>query len=351
MKNTFFLLAFVLVATSFIGCEDEIYYGNWKEISSLSTKGRSSASMFVINDKAYLVGGYGYYLINVYFNSTWAFDVDGYSWTECDSMPCVPRKSGVAFSINGKGYYCGGLSADGAYHAELFEFDPSRPAGSQWKELSSDPFPEGGFYEGVGFAIGDCGYVGTGFNERTGISNSIFKFDPSKPEGSRWSKSDTDNKAMHRHGACAFVIGNKAYIIGGKNNNHEVKQFECFDASTERITVISTDMLKDFNVDILYRYNATAFSIGNDGYITCGLKFTGEVLRDTWRYTPDINDGKGSWQFVGDFEGPSRYSATGFSYGELGFVVGGQNGSFSTNYKDDVWCFSPNEKYNWRPSR
>lgn len=350
MKKTVFLLVLVFVVTSFIGCEDEIYYGNWKTISSLNAKGRANASMFVIDDKAYLVGGYGYCYVNVYFNSTWAFDVYDYSWTECDTMPCVPRKSGVAFSINGKGYFCGGVSEDGEYHAEMFEFDPSQPAGSQWKELSSDPYPEGGFYEGLGFAIDGCGYVGTGFNESTGISNSIYKFDPSKPEGSRWVKLNTE-KALRRHGASVFVIGDKAYIVGGKNNSHEVKQFECFDASTEEITVISTDMLADYNVDILYRYNATAFSIGNDGYITCGLKFTGEVLRDTWRYTPDVNGGKGAWQLIGDFEGPSRYSAAGFSHGEFGFVVGGQNGTYSTSFKDDVWRFGPKEKYNWRPSR
>lgn len=350
MKKTFFLLAMVLVVTSFVGCEDDIYYGNWKEISTLNAKGRASASAFLIDDKAYIVGGYGYYFVSVYFNSTWAFDVETYSWIECDSMPCTPRKSGVAFSLNGKGYYCGGISADGAYHDEMFEFDPSQPRGSQWKELSSDPFMGGEFHEGLAFTIGDCAYVGSGMNSSTGISSSYYKFDPSKPEGSRWSKLNTEN-ASYRHGASVFVIGSKAYIIGGKNNNHEVKQFECYDASSDTFTVISTDMLADYNVDILYRYAATAFTVGNDGYITCGLKFTGEVLRDTWRYTPDVDNGKGKWQFIGDFEGPSRYSACGFSLGDFGYVIGGQNGSFSTSFKDDVWRFGPNEKYNWRPSR
>lgn len=352
MKKSVFLLALVLVVTTFFGCEDEIYYGNWKEISMLNAKGRANASIFVINDKAYLVGGYGYYFVPVYFNSTWAFDVNDYSWAECDSMPCTPRKSGSAFSISGKGYFCGGISADGEYHNDLFEFDPSQPTGSQWKELSSDPFPGGGFYEGLGFAIDGCGYVGTGINDSTGISNSFYKFDPSKPEGSRWSEvTSAQKKALRRHGASVFVIGSRAYIIGGKNNSHEVKQFECYDALTDEYTIISADMLADYNVDILYRYNASAFSVGHDGYITCGLKFTGEVLRDTWRYTPDIDNGKGKWQFIGDFEGPSRYSAAAFSFGDFGYIIGGQNGSFSTSFKDDVYRFGPHERYNRRPSR
>ena len=79
------------------------------------------------------------------------------------------------------------------------------------------------------------------------------------------------------------------------------------------------------------------------------MKFTGEVLRDTWRYTPD--GGKGKWQLIGDFEGPNRYSATSFVVGRYAFLLCGQNGNFSTSFKDDVWLFSPDEEYNRRTSK
>ena len=118
---------------------------------------------------------------------------------------------------------------------------------------------------------------------------------------------------------------------------------------SDEFFVISENMLDDYNIDKLYRYNASAFSIGNDGYVTCGLKFTGEILRDTWRYTPD--GGKGRWQMIGDFEGPSRHSATCFAVGRYGFLLCGQNGNFSESFKDDVWLFSPDEKYSRRTSR
>lgn len=350
MKKFVLFLALFSVAASFVGCEDDIYHGNWIEISTLNAKGRANSSLFLIDDKAYVTGGYGYYYVPVYFNTTYAFDANNYSWTECDTMPCMPRMSGVSFSINGKGYYCGGMTSDGEYHNELFEFDPSQPAGSQWREMVSDTFPGGRFRCGLGFAIDGCGYVGSGINEKYGTSNQYFKFDPTKPEGSRWSEISTPN-ALRRYDASVFVIGSRAFIIGGRNNNREVKQFECYDASSDKFTIISDDMLRDYNVDILYRYSASAFSIGNDGYVTCGVKFTGEVLRDTWRFTPDVNNGKGSWQLIGDFEGPSRYAALSFSYNNYGFIICGQNGAFSSSFKDDVWRFSPDEKYNWHTSR
>ena len=201
----------------------------------------------------------------------------------------------------------------------------------------------------MSFAIGDNGYVGTGLRKLSGTSSSYYRFDPTKAAGSRWTKLSTNGISKARHGACCFVIDNKAYIIGGRSNDYRVAAFECYDASTDEFSIISNNIVDDYNIDLLYRYNASAFSIGNDGYVTCGLKFTGEILRDTWRYTPD--GGKGRWQMIGDFEGPSRHSATCFAVGRYGFLLCGQNGNFSESFKDDVWLFSPDEKYSRRTSR
>ena len=330
-------------------CNDDIYYGNWRSISTLNAKGRANAAAFTIDNKAYVVGGYGFYDIPAYFNSTWAFDTEDYSWRECDTLPGPPRRAGSAFSINGKGYYCGGIGIDGECYSEMFEFDPTKASGSQWTKMAADSFPEGGFYDAICFQIDGKGYIGTGLRLTMGTSANYYQFDPSKAAGSRWTKLNTDGITKARHGACVFVIGSKAYIIGGRANNHRVAAFECYDASTGEFSVISNEIVNDYNIDLLYRYNASAFSIGNDGYVTCGVKFTGEVLRDTWRYTPD--GGLGYWQMIGDFEGPSRYSATSFAVGRYGFLLCGQNGNFSTSYKDDVWLFSPDEKYNKRTSR
>lgn len=343
------LIPIALLTAVLCGC-DEDYYGNWRSISTLNAKGRAAASSFTIGNKAYLVGGYGFYLVPKYFNSTWEFDVKDYSWHECDTLPGAPRRAGVAFSINGKGYYCGGIGIDGECYSDMFEFDPTKEAGSQWTNLVADTFPMGGFYEGLGFAIGELGFAGTGMTETRGTSSDFYQFDPSKAAGSRWSKIETPGAAK-RQCASVFIIGDRAFIIGGRSNNYRVPSFECYNAATGEFSIISNNIVDDYNVDILYRYSASAFSIGNEGYITCGVKFTGEVLRDTWLYTPDIDNGKGKWQPIGDFEGPNRYSASCFTAGNYGFLLCGQNGNFSTSFQDDVWIFCPDEKYNKRKSR
>lgn len=346
------LLTLTLLATLaalLCGCNNNDYYGNWRSISTLNAKGRANASAFVIGNNAYVVGGYGFFYVQTYFNTTWEFDSEDYSWHECDTLPGPPRRAGATFAINGKGYYCGGIGVDGEYYSDMFEFDPTKAAGSQWTKMEADTFPDGGFYDAVSFAIGDNGYVGTGLRKLSGTSSSYYRFDPSKAAGSRWTKLSTSGICKARHGACCFVIDNKAYIIGGRSNDYRVAAFECYDASTDEFSIISNNIVEDYNIDLLYRYNASAFSIGNDGYVTCGLKFTGEILRDTWRYTPD--GGKGRWQMIGDFEGPSRHSATCFAVGRYGFLLCGQNGNFSESFKDDVWLFSPDEKYSRRTSR
>ncbi len=350
MRKTIYKLTLLVLLTAvFCGCKEEVYYGNWRSISTLNAKGRASAPSFVIDNHAYIVGGHGFYFVPTIFNATWAFDTEDYSWSECDTLPGAPRRSGVAFAIDGKGYYCGGIGYGGEYFSNLYEFDPEKTAGSQWTEMKADTFPDGGFYDAISFVIDGIAYVGTGVRSALGTSGKYYRFDPSKPEGSRWSMVESAKDAAGRQGASVFVIGSRAYILGGRSNNYRVASFECYDAATDEFFVISENMLDDYNIDKLYRYNASAFSIGNDGYLTCGVKFTGEVLRDTWRYTPD--GGKGKWQMIGDFEGSNRYSATCFVAGRYGFLLCGQNGNFSTSFKDDVWLFSPDEEYNRRKSK
>lgn len=349
MKNALrSIFIITILAITFVSCHEDEYYGNWRIVSALNGKGRAGSAVFSINNKAYIVGGYGYYFKIKFFNSTWVYDTEDNSWAEIDSLPGEPRKDAVAFSIGGKGYVCGGIGVDGTYYGNMYEFDPEAERGSQWKELTKDPYPDGAFYGGIGFAIGDYGYVGVGMNDKIGPTNRYFRFDPSKSEGKRWAQIDAGGMAVKRFGGNVFIIGDKAYIMGGRHNNYRVKEFECYNASTDEFTIISEDMLDDYNIDMLFRYNASTFAIGNKGYITCGVKFTGEVLRDTWEYTPDANNGKGVWQMIAKFEGPSRYCAPSVSINGCGYIFCGQNGVGSTNFKDDVWLFNPDEEYNRR---
>lgn len=338
------VLALFATATMLLcGCEDDHYYGNWKILTNVNEKGLADAASFVIGNNAYMVGGYGYYRTYVYFNKTWRYNSENRAWTEMDSLPGKGRSQGVAFVFGNKAYFGTGIALNGEFFDEFFEFNPSQPKGSQWKKIN-DPIPCGPCYGAMSFVINGIGYVCGGYTEQKGMSREIYKFDPSKPEGSRWSLIETA-KLVKRMEGNVMVIDNKAYIIGGRSNKSKVPEFECFDPATETVRMVSENIADDYTENLL-RHEASSFVIDGNGYVCCGLKFSGEVLRDMWRFTP--NNGKGVWQKMCDFIGPSRSGASSFEINGIGYVACGQNGVGGYNFYDEIWQFDPNERWSRR---
>ena len=74
------LLALTVFAT-FCNCEyRNDLIGNWRDRGEVNARGRGGATCFVIDNKAYLVGGRGYYKTETYFKDTWQFDPETKSW-------------------------------------------------------------------------------------------------------------------------------------------------------------------------------------------------------------------------------------------------------------------------------
>lgn len=81
------------------------------------------------------------------------------------------------------------------------------------------------------------------------------------------------------------------------------------------------------------RYSATGFSIGNKGYIGTGMD--GTTKKDFWEWDKTTN----TWTQKADFGGGARYSAVGFSIGTKGYIGTGMDGT-STRRKD-FWEYDP----------
>jgi N-acetylneuraminic acid mutarotase len=89
-------------------------------------------------------------------------------------------------------------------------------AQSKWSTRTSLPDSTRGY--GVGFSIGNYGYVGLGGGQRTHgweYFNDFWQFDPSTDTWTR--KADFPGNA--RICATTFVIGNNAYVVCGAENN------------------------------------------------------------------------------------------------------------------------------------
>ncbi len=159
---------------------------------------------------------------------------------------------------------------DTYYYKDLWEYDPLNDA---WTKKAD--FPNGRF-RAVAFAIGNKGYVGTGYKIDTpNVSKDIWAYDPSS---NTWTqKADLPNSPKVL--AVGFSIGGKGYIgTGGTDSVQFTKDFWAYDTLTN-----SWAQQADFGGSA--RNGAVGLSIGGKGYIGTGSDGFSS-LKDFWEYTP-----------------------------------------------------------------
>ena len=126
----------------------------------------------------------------------------------------------------------------------------------------------------------------------------------------------------------SFSMGNKGYVGCGVDSALDCKNdFWEYDPSTDAWT-----QKADFGG--APRTGLRGFAIGNKGY--AGLGYTGtSSFQDFWEYDPSTN----AWTQKADFGGGIRYLTVGFSIGGKGFMgTGLSNLGISFN---DLWEYDP----------
>lgn len=184
---------------------------NWTKITDFQGVGRLSAASFVINDEGYIVTG-DWGLDAPYGNSKSADDVWKYDpvldqWTQMENFPNNSYHT-AGFSIGNIGYIYD--------YNNLYKLE-----NGNWTSLDSGIE---NWWDFVAFSINDKGYVGFG-NDHHGGTYLLGEYDPNSIA---WEKKNIDYYNQ-RYGASAFVIGNKAYIIGGFYNSRSLNDVWEFD--------------------------------------------------------------------------------------------------------------------------
>jgi N-acetylneuraminic acid mutarotase len=80
---------------------------------------RSNATAFIMNNNAFLVGGYGSGVIG----SAWAYDIANDQWYEKTGFEGTAREGALSFTINNRGYFTTGSNSS-SYFDDLWEFFP-----------------------------------------------------------------------------------------------------------------------------------------------------------------------------------------------------------------------------------
>lgn len=317
---------FAVVSCSEDDEDDEISDGDWWERSDFDGVPRSDGVSFVINEKAYIGGGYDG---DDRLNDFWEYDPIKNYWVKIADFPGAARNGSVAFSLNGKGYI--GTGYDG--EDELKDFWEYDPVTNTWTQKSD--FMGSARYGAVGFSVDGKGYIGTGYD-----GNYLKDFYAYIPETDSWEQVISIGGSKRRD-ANSFVIDGKAYVISGLDNGYYENDMWEYDPSTglwiEMRNITDTDDDKyDDDYTSIARINSVGFTINGFGYLATGS--TGSMVSSIWEYDP-LQD---LWAEKTSFEGALRTDAVGFALGSYSYITTGRSSSYCF---DDIWCFDPNKEY------
>ena len=321
LKYIVFLLA-VLTAISCSKDDDEDEdddIGNWIQSSTFDGIARSSASSFIIGNKAYVGTGYDG---DDYLNDFWEFNIDGGFWVQKANFPGSPRSSTSSFSVANFGYM--GVGYDGTNEKkDFYKYDP---ATNTWVQVAN--FGGNLRRSAIGFNSDTHGYIGCGY-DGTNDKKDIWKYNPTLDT---WTEviGFGGNK---RRDAITFKIDNKVYMGTGKSNGVNLRDFWRFDLATDTWTKLRDITVNDDddNTDkyAITRSNGVGFTIGGYGYVAVGTPNGG-----TFEYNPS-ND---YWTRRTTLEAVGRQDAVAISNGTRGFVLLGRSGNL---YLDDMYEFKP----------
>lgn len=187
---------------------------------------RMNAVSFVLNGKAYMGTGNTLFnnsprLLDNFFTYEPATD----TW---DTIPPLPifsdparpettgRRSAVAFVIDQRAYVTGGYRPNPADPAGI-SFDllsdcaAYAPLLNQW--LPMQPFPGEARSDAVAFVLDGKAYVGLGYGKNNGFLSDWWRFDPAAAK--QW-ESVSVRFPVGRADAVAFALQNKGYTFGGR---------------------------------------------------------------------------------------------------------------------------------------
>ena len=197
------------------------------------------------------------------------------------------------------------------------------PMGNWVRKSDFEGMPRG---SAVSFVIGDKAYVGLGYNDDDDTNDGYMKdFWVYSSSTDRWDRI-ADFPGNGRVAAVGFAVNGKGYVGTGYDGDNKLKDFWEYDPTTNTWTQ------KD-NFLGNARYKAVGFSINNYGYIGTGYGDDSVDKIDFYRFDPTAATGS-QWLKVQSIGGQKRRGATAFTYNNKAYVCTGINNGVTLT---DIW--------------
>lgn len=230
-----------------------------------------TACSFVINNKAYVVGGIDN--SNNIVGKLWEYDPINDTWTSKAVYPGAAIYGAAGFAIGGKGYFGIGNAGSslGPYKNEFYEYDP---VFNSWTQKASFPGPIR--YGTFGIAANGLGYVTCGVDENSGsLYNDFWEFNP---VANTWLLKGSF-PGVPRTYPQGFVINGKIYIGTGQNYTVQFDDFYQYNQANNSWTT-------EANYGPGKRWLCPGFSINSDGYMGTGTS-NNTNASSFWVFTKD----------------------------------------------------------------
>jgi N-acetylneuraminic acid mutarotase len=181
----------------------------WTAKASLASGGeRSYAVSFVMGGLGYVGTGENG---SAYRRDFWKYNPATNTWAAGVDLPGLTyRGYAMTFTIGSKAFVAGG-SDNVSLFKDLWEFN-----GTTWTARADMPVAR---HSGIGFAVCNTGYVGTGVVASSTISKDMWAYngDPASTGYNTWNKRN--DMPAECHLSSTFQIGNDAYIATGHSTD------------------------------------------------------------------------------------------------------------------------------------
>lgn len=234
-------------------------------------------------------------------------------WTSKAALS-IARTTHVGFSLDGKGYICGGMDNSSNDLKDLWQYDPGTNSWSQKADM-----PGVGRRELSAFTVGNYAYVGHGRN--VSADEIFYSFNRYDPSSNTWSA--IASCPVQRFTSTGFSIDSIGYITCGILPG--VARYKDLYAYNPRTN--SWSQKAGLPQSALNRSYACVVSLNHKAYLSGG--FEGEHMEDMYEYNPSNN----TWTQKANFPGGKRNCLAGFALGNYVLMGMGRDGGTAT-YKD-----------------
>lgn len=227
-----YLLLFSLSLPILVISQTENFWTKKNDFGGLK---RERSVAFTVNNMGYVCAGVD--TAEVVKKDLWQYDALTDSWMQKADLPGSPRRDAVAFSIGNKGYVGTGIDNDESFAGvKLKDFWEYNPATNMWTQIADYPGSGGGgVYFSTAFSIDSKGYVCGGKIGPNSYSNQLWEY---KPSLNQWTQRANFPGGV-RYQLSSFSIGYYGFVGLGANQDVFKKDFWKYNAGTNQWSPIS----------------------------------------------------------------------------------------------------------------